>query len=630
MSSVPPSDLLWRQDGENPTGPATRSRDSVRLDRQLQLVFAAGLLVLLAIGAISFRASAVSEESELWVQHTYMIIGKLQELHIAVETMETTTRGFLLLNDMSRLESFDDKAVSSVQLVAEIRRLTADNPVQRTDGATLEAVTTHKVRFMQRLIGLRRSGGQEAASALIRNGEGLRLMLEFQKVVFRMRQEELRLLNLRLAEAERRQIQSRRLVLLVSAVGFLLAAAAVWQFRRETLRRNSYELALRSSEATFRGLLEAAPDAMVVVDDQSRIVLLNARTEIQFGYLRDELLGQSILRILPAGLATSHPADSTDSPLSASLLIFGAVCEAEATRKDASCFPVEMVLSPLAFGEGTLVTAAIRDVSERKLAEARIATANAELERSNGELRRFAYIASHDLQEPLRTVASYTELLSRRYRGRLDSDADEFIHFAVDGCKRMKTLIQNLLDYSRIGEVRVSVREVDSYAAVLAAIENLRAAAGACQAAITCDPLPAVEADSMQLVQVFQNLIANAIRYRSDRPPAIRVSAQPHGPLEWNFSVADNGIGIDSQYFEKVFVLFQRLLPREQADGTGIGLALCKKIVEGFGGKIWVESEPGVGSTFHFTLPRAKAQSDTTENRPPEFDSLQKHMSQSA
>jgi light-regulated signal transduction histidine kinase (bacteriophytochrome) len=226
-----------------------------------------------------------------------------------------------------------------------------------------------------------------------------------------------------------------------------------------------------------------------------------------------------------------------------------------------------------------------------------------ELKRSNDELGHFAYVASHDLQEPLRMVASYTQLLAKRYQGRLDTDADEFIAYAVDGCNRMQQMIQDLLAYSRAGAGGLELREISSELALHAALVNLRAAIEESGAVVTHDSLPAVTTDDSQLSQVFQNLIGNAIKYRSAEVPRIHVSATADGGKERTFSVRDNGLGIDPQYFDKIFVLFQRLHGREEFAGTGIGLAICKKILERLGGRIWVESQLKKGSTFRFVLP---------------------------
>jgi light-regulated signal transduction histidine kinase (bacteriophytochrome) len=260
------------------------------------------------------------------------------------------------------------------------------------------------------------------------------------------------------------------------------------------------------------------------------------------------------------------------------------------------------MLSPLESAGGILVTAAVRDITTRKAAEANLLEKVAELNRSNEELGQFAYIASHDLQEPLRMVASYTQLLSRRYKGKLDSDADEFIAFAVDGAGRMQRLIQDLLTFSRVGTKGKDLLATSSEEALQQALINLRGAIEQSGAQVTHGPLPNVIADETQLIQLFQNLIGNGIKYQKNGAPKVHVSAAMNGGDKYTFSVQDNGLGIDSQYFEKIFGMFQRLHKREEFAGTGIGLAICKKIVERHGGRISVESKVGHGSTFHFAL----------------------------
>jgi signal transduction histidine kinase len=247
------------------------------------------------------------------------------------------------------------------------------------------------------------------------------------------------------------------------------------------------------------------------------------------------------------------------------------------------------------------------DISVRKKAEQQLAKTMGELKRSNSELEQFSYVASHDLQEPLRMVASYMQLLSKRYKGRLDSDADEFIGYAVDGSNRMQQLIRDLLAYSRVGSGGMALRNVSSELALHTALANLRAAIEESGAVVTHDSLPAITTDQMQLSQVFQNLVGNAIKYRSAEVPRIHIFATTSGGNEWIFSVRDNGLGIAPEHFEKVFVLFQRLHRREEIAGTGIGLSICKKMLEGLGGRIWVESQPDKGSTFRFALPEGIA-----------------------
>ncbi len=248
------------------------------------------------------------------------------------------------------------------------------------------------------------------------------------------------------------------------------------------------------------------------------------------------------------------------------------------------------------------VSAQLGQVIERTAAQQELARKAEDLARSNADLELFAYVASHDLQEPLRMVASYTQLLARRYQGKLGAEADEFIGFAVDGATRMQQLIQDLLSYSRLTTRAKKHSFTSAEAACRSALENLRESVQSSNALVSVEPLPTVLGDATQLTQLFQNLVGNAIKYRNERRPEIRVAAKPNGN-EWTFSVQDNGIGIEPQYSERIFQMFQRLHTRGEYSGTGIGLAICKKIVENHGGKIWVESQPGHGTTFLFTIP---------------------------
>jgi chemotaxis family two-component system sensor kinase Cph1 len=250
--------------------------------------------------------------------------------------------------------------------------------------------------------------------------------------------------------------------------------------------------------------------------------------------------------------------------------------------------------------------AVFRDITERKQAEKQLKALNESLERSNRELEQFAYVASHDLQEPLRMVSSYTQLLEQRYKDKLDQDANDFIGYAVDGANRMQRLIQDLLEYSRVTTRGQTMAPLDSHETLGEAVKNLQAAIHETGALVTSNELPIVLGDRTQIVQVFQNLIGNGIKFqRQGEAPRIHVTAE-NDSLDSRFQIfkiSDNGIGIEPRHFERLFEIFQRLHGKQEYPGTGIGLALCKRIVERHGGRIWLESEQGKGSTFFFTLP---------------------------
>jgi PAS domain S-box-containing protein len=823
---------------------------------KVQAAFASAIFTLLAVGAICYRSLAVSSDSDRWVRHTHEVLENLEDLLFAMESVESSGRGFVLSDDDSYLEARSAGVLRVQQDQATLGSLTGDNSTQQRQLLVLAKLVGAKISRGDFVIGLRKTRGLAATVAVAQSGTGQRIMNDFQRVIRNMQDEELRLLLLRNADANRRLAQTETAIILGTILALLITAAAGWSVQRDSSRRETAEAGLREGEERFRnlannisqfawmadekgnifwynqrwfdytgttleqmagrgwekvnhpdhgqrvvekitrcfqsgqiwedtfplrgrdgnyrwflsravpirdsegkvlrwfgtntdiserqdaekhlvqmegryrGLLEAAPDAMVVVNREGQIVLLNLQAEKQFGYSRDQLLGQQVTNIIPEGFAERLVADGTRTAAEALAQQIGTGLELSGRRKDGSDFPIEIMLSPLDSAEGILVTAAIRDISVRKAAEEHLAQMEAryrglleaapdamvvvnpdgkivllnvqaekqfgyrrdelvgqqvkniipegfaerliadalrsaedaraqqigtgieltgrrkdgsdfpieimlsplesaegilvtaairdittrkraeahlldkveELNRSNVELGQFAYIASHDLQEPLRMVASYTQLLARRYKGRLDSDADEFIAFAVDGASRMQRLIQDLLTYSRVGTKGRDLLHTSSEEALQQALVNLRGAIKESGAQVTHDPLPDVLADAMQLVQLFQNLVGNAIKYQNPGVPRIHIGAARNGGHKWTFSVQDNGLGIDPQYFEKIFGMFQRLHKREEFAGTGIGLAICKKIAERHGSNISVESKLGHGATFRFAL----------------------------
>jgi PAS domain S-box-containing protein len=368
----------------------------------------------------------------------------------------------------------------------------------------------------------------------------------------------------------------------------------------EVLRRKQAEQALRASEERFRALAESANDAFVTIDGQGIVVHCNPSLQRIFGYTSDEICGKPLSRMLADPLPDKH-ASCLQRYLDSGAHLIGGTIEVTGRRKDGEQLPLEMSLAAWETDEGSFVTGILRDISARKKAEESLAEKMEELARSNAELALFTYIASHDLREPLRTVGSNLQLLGRRYVDGTDVDTGRHYDFAMSGVRRMQALIDDLLIYSRVGTEGRAFESLESGEAVREAMDALSVAIEEAHAVIEVGSLPRVTADRSQLVQLFQNLLSNAVKFRGEDPPRVHVGAERDGKL-WIFTVRDHGIGIDPKYAEQVFAIFQRLHSSEEYPGTGIGLAVCRKIIERHGGRIWMDPEPDGGSSFRFTL----------------------------
>jgi PAS domain S-box-containing protein len=364
--------------------------------------------------------------------------------------------------------------------------------------------------------------------------------------------------------------------------------------------RKHAEEALRQSEELFRKTFELAASGIAHVSLEGRLVRVNRRLTEMLGYTEQELIGRSVKEI-------SHPQDRDLTDAQRAQIRSGqresVRFEKRYLRKNGELVWVSLGVALVrdAFGTPQHEIAMFDDITERKHAEAALQEAHEELKRSNSELEQFAYVASHDLQEPLRMVSSYTQLLGRRYGEKFDADAKEFMAYIVDGATRMKQLIEDLLAYSRVGTKSKDFKTVELEKSLRRAITNLKAAIDETGASVTHDPLPTLPADEVQLAQVFQNLMGNALKFRGPTVPRIHVAVSEQ-PAEWEITVRDNGIGIEPQYFDRIFMVFQRLHNKGEYPGTGIGLAIVKKVIERHGGQVRVESKLGEGSAFIFTL----------------------------
>ncbi|MEO5338438.1 MAG: PAS domain S-box protein [Magnetospirillum sp. WYHS-4] len=373
---------------------------------------------------------------------------------------------------------------------------------------------------------------------------------------------------------------------------------------RDITERKLAEERLRHSEEILRSVIDTSLDCIVTIDHQGRLVEFNPAAESVFGYRRADVIGKDLAElIVPARHRDAHRAGLRRFIATGQGTVLNRRLELSAIGADGGEFPVELAITVVQGQATPLFTGYLRDITARKEAERQLAERSADLERSNSELQQFAYVASHDLQEPLRMITSYLGLLKKRYDTQLGPEASEFIGFAVDGASRMQRLIKDLLDYSRVGTRGKEFLAADLNVALEEALSNLKARIDETGATVDSGPLPTLVVDDSQMVRLFQNLIGNALKYRRpDVAPRVRVWAEKRDDY-WVFAVEDNGIGIAKEHFDRIFMVFQRLHGRKEYEGTGIGLAICKKIVERHGGRIWVESVPGAGTTFLFRLP---------------------------
>jgi PAS domain S-box-containing protein len=367
-------------------------------------------------------------------------------------------------------------------------------------------------------------------------------------------------------------------------------------------RRRKAELELQQSESKYRALYEGSADGILLSDYSGKILDVNEAAVKMYGYSLEEIRGTKVVDLI-------HPEDLDKTPFKLQEIIKGTIrrMERRMRKKDGTYLTVEATAATITHD---LIQVMYRDITERKqmqdLLQSRaeeLAIANQDLLRSNQDLEHFAYIASHDLQEPLRTVASALTLLENKNKGTLAEQSEQLINYAVDGAKKMKALIQDLLTYSRLTTRGKPLEMVDMKEVINQSIINLTSLLKDKGTKITCDDMPTVKGDPTQLLQVFQNLIGNAVKFGPAESASVHVSARKNSN-EWIFSVKDNGIGIQAEYFDRIFVIFQQLNKAGPFHGTGMGLAIVKKIIERHRGKVWVESEVGVGSTFYFTIPQ--------------------------
>ena len=587
----------------------------MKVEHKIVAAFAIAFLGLGIVGAATYISSRNLLDRNNLVVHTYQVINHIDEVYGSLDEIESGARGFLLTGKSDYLQPYQTGLDTVRAGVEVVRKLTADNPLQQRNIDQMQVLANRAInRVHVQVVARQTHAGANFAPPGIEDKE---IMDQVRFATAAMKGQENQLLILRdrqFAESAHRTVTNFGLLLTLA----ILVLTAFYLFIRHDMAvRQRNDQALQESDRKFRAVMDGAPDALLITNEKGLIQMVNSQAKNLFGYSREEFTGRALATLMVGrSFACEEPAPNDPSGRLEEDRAFRDLREVGAqfdgVRKDGTSFPLDLNRSPLEVGDERLFISAIRDRTDRENAEQAMRKFSLDLARSNAELERFAYVASHDLQEPLRMVSSYTQLLAKRYKGKLDANADEFISYAVDGASRMQKLINDLLALSRVGTQAKASEPVDTavtLARVLSDMQPTLEAAGA--TVVKPDHLPTVLADGTQVGQLFQNLLGNALKFRGETAPSVEIRVEPvESGGFWQFAFQDNGIGIEPQYFERIFVIFQRLHSKESYPGTGIGLAICKKIVERHGGRLWLESRVGEGTTFFFTLP---AIADRTE-----------------
>lgn len=589
--------------------------------------------IVLILGVLSMWQYRRVRQTGAMVRNVDLVLAQTADLSALEQSYELQTKDFYLTGDSSyqvaALDSFGQlrAAVAALQALTKddsgakaladsvANAIAADggNGISANDG---KGISGNGGRGMSGNggKGISGKGGKEASTAARATGRGGAQMRQggsvrmsqgtvqvlVQQIIARQRQVHAKLVASNLVRASELQAILWALILAIVVLGIVL-------FRNLRVR---HEAGLRESEERYKMLFEKSPLAKWIYDVETLHFLeVNEAAVKMYGYSEREFRDLTLADIRPPEDVAALMADISNvrrDPRTYHSAHWRHM------KKSGEVIDVEVTAHSIDLGGRRVRLVAVVDTTERRRQERQLQQLNADLARraadlsaSNAELERFAYIASHDLQEPLRMVTSFLQLLEKRYKGQLDEKADQYIHFAVDGAERMKALIMDLLEYSQVGTGTESFEWVDFYEVMAGVADVFRDGIIAARALLDIGDLPRVWGDKVQLTQLMQNLIGNALKYGNDRPPVIRVSGEERLAY-WQFAVADNGIGIDPQFFDRIFIIFQRLHNKSDYSGTGIGLAICKKIVERHGGKIWVESQQMQGSTFYFTIGKPK------------------------
>jgi PAS domain S-box-containing protein len=580
--------------------------------------------MVLAIVVLSIWQYQRIRDAGVAIRNTNSVLAQSQVVQETAMQFELDVKNFLLTGDSSFLDTAGRTASRLTPAIDSLRILIEPDSALSRHLDSLQYYVRNNRDVLEKAARLSKGGDFGGAAALITTEARTGYSHRIEAMIDQLQARQRRLLDMRRTASQHKASLLQWALWALIGVVVLLAVFIVGKMMvdrseersiREELRQSNHRLErevqrqtanLQSSEAKYRMLFQKSPLPKWIYDEASlRFLEVNDTAIREYGFSRDEFLAMTIVDIRPPEDIDRLQQDVDNVRSQPGAYRNG---QWRHRKKNGEIVDVEITAHPIDFEGRRARMVVVNDITERRRYEQQLQRLNddlgkraAELATSNGELERFAYIASHDLQEPLRMVSSFLQLLQKKYKGQLDSKADQYIHYAVDGAERMKALIMDLLEYSRVGTGKEDFTDVDTGVVMQEVGDIFREEIVTARAQIDIGPLPVVRGDKVQLTQLFQNLLSNALKYHSEKAPVIRIRAEEE-PTQWHFRMEDNGIGIDPQFFDKIFIIFQRLHNKNDYSGTGIGLAICKKIVERHGGRIWVESTPRQGSTFHFTI----------------------------
>lgn len=590
------------------------------INRRITTQFALAMMILAAIGVGSYYNTTHLLSTARWVEHTHEVLERLNSLLHHVTEAESAQRGYLITGNEVFLEPYEASLPDIRRNLEQLAPLTSDNATQAERLGRLEPLVAARLSLLRELIALRRQSGLQPAIQLLLVDKGKVVMGEIRALIREMEDEERAELYERYEHAEADTRKTLAMNLIGSLLSFALLALVFYLLNLEIARRRRAESALQETTSLQKAVLDGGNYTIISTAPDGTIKSFNAAAERMLGYPAHEVVGKAT----PALFHDPEEVERRAEELSRELGVRvepgfeafvararrGGPDEKEWTyiRKDGSRFPVLLSITALRDGGGEIrgFLGIGSDIAERKRAEETQAELLRELESANRELNDFAYVVSHDLKAPLRAIGSLATWIASDYADKFDEDGKEQMSLLRGRVKRMHDLIDGILQYSRVGRVKERRVEVDLNALVREAIALLSPPPSV-RVTVGCS-LPTVVCERTRMEQVFQNLLSNALKFMDKPEGQVNIGCEDRGE-EWVFSVSDNGPGIEEKHFAKIFQIFQTLAPRDEFESTGIGLSVVKKTVEMYGGSVWVESSPGVGSSFFFTLPkRALAQ----------------------